>query len=40
MRKFIKKWRFYDHFRTDANAPSRQPQLGTRTLVLSHDGAD
>jgi predicted ATPase len=40
MREFIKNWRFYDHFRTDADAPARQPQLGTRTLVLSHDGAD
>ncbi len=40
MREFIKNWRFYDHFRTDAQAPARMPQLGTRTLVLSHDGAD
>ena len=40
MREFIKNWRFYDHFRTDSEAPARLPQLGTRTLVLSHDGAD
>lgn len=40
LREFIKQWRFYDHFRTDADAPARNPQLGTRTLVLSHDGAD
>jgi predicted ATPase len=40
MREFIKNWRFYDHFRTDAEAPARLPQLGTRTLVLSHDGSD
>ena len=40
MRDFISKWRFYDHFRTDAAAPARLPQLGTRTLVLSHDGSD
>lgn len=40
IREFIKNWRFYDHFRTDADAPARLPQLGTRTLVLSHDGSD
>ncbi len=39
-REFIKGWRFYDHFRTDVDAPARLPQLGTRTLVLSHDGTD
>jgi len=31
---------FYDHFRTDADAPPRQPQVGTRTTVLGHDGRD
>lgn len=40
LREFIKSWRFYDHFRTDADAPARLPQLGTRTTVLSHDGSD
>ncbi|WP_256811120.1 AAA family ATPase [Pseudomonas siliginis] len=40
MREFIRRWRFYDHFRSDADAPVRQPQLGTRTLVLHHDGRD
>lgn len=33
-------WRFYDYFRTDAQAPVRQPSLGTRTPVLHHDGHD
>lgn len=33
-------WRFYHHFRTDLDAPLRQPQVGTRTPVLSHDGRD
>lgn len=33
-------WRFYDHFRTDPHAPVRQVQVGTRTPVLSSDGAD
>jgi len=36
----IKGWRFYDHFRTDTEAPARQPQLGTRTPILHHDGHD
>ncbi|MBE1498317.1 putative ATPase [Amycolatopsis lexingtonensis] len=40
LRERIRSWRFYDHFRTDAAAPARQSQLGTRTFVLSHDGAD
>ncbi len=40
MRELIRGWRFYDHFRTDRDAPARQPQLGTRTPVLHHDGRD
>jgi len=40
LRDRIRSWRFYDHFRTDAQAPARRSQIGTRTLVLSHDGAD
>ncbi|MGN7919026.1 AAA family ATPase [Lysobacter sp. 22409] len=40
LRETIRGWRFYDHFRSDAQAPARQPQLGTRTPVLSHDGRD
>ena len=40
MRETIRAWRFYDHFRTDKDAPARQPQLGTRTPVLHHDGRD
>lgn len=40
LRDTIRGWRFYDHFRSDAQAPARQPQLGTRTPVLSHDGRD
>ncbi|WP_280427861.1 AAA family ATPase, partial [Nocardia brasiliensis] len=35
----IRSWRFYDHLRTDAAAPARTPQDGTRTTVLAHDGA-
>jgi predicted ATPase len=40
LRDEIRTWRFYDHFRTDADAPARQPQVGTRTPVLGHDGRD
>jgi predicted ATPase len=40
LRGDIQAWRFYDHFRTDSDAPTRLPQLGTRTPVLHHDGRD
>ena len=40
LREQIRSWRFYDHVRTDAQAPARAAQIGTRTPVLSHDGAD
>jgi predicted ATPase len=40
VREAMRGWRFYDHFRVDADSPARQPQIGTRTLVLGHDGRD
>jgi predicted ATPase len=40
LREKIRSWRFYDHFRTDAEAPCRRRQVGTHTPVLSHDGDD
>lgn len=40
LRERIRSWRFYDHVRTDARAPARAIQIGTRTPVLGHDGAD
>lgn len=40
LREHIRSWRFYDHVRTDAQAPARSAQIGTRTPVLGHDGAD
>ncbi len=40
LREQIRSWRFYDHFRTDALAPARMPQIGTHTPVLAHDGTD
>jgi predicted ATPase len=40
VREQVRSWRFYDHVRTDAAAPARASQVGTRTPVMSHDGAD
>lgn len=40
LREQIRSWRFYDHFRTDAAAPARQPQVGTHTPVLGHEGVE
>ncbi|HEX7936256.1 MAG TPA: AAA family ATPase [Paraburkholderia sp.] len=40
VREQIRSWRFYDHFRTDSDAPARMPHIGTHTPVLSDDGAD
>ena len=34
VREQIRSWRFYDQFRTDADSPIRQSQIGTRTPVL------
>jgi predicted ATPase len=40
LRESIRAWRFYDHFRTDTDAPARSAQIGTRTPVLANDGVD
>jgi predicted ATPase len=40
LRERTRSWRFYDHVRTDAHAPARSAQIGTRTTVLSQDGSD
>jgi predicted ATPase len=40
VRRKLRSWRFYDHFRTDAGALCRQPQIGTHTPALADDGAD
>lgn len=40
VREQVRRWRFYDHVRTDADAPARQSRLGTRTPVMSADGSD
>jgi predicted ATPase len=40
VRERMRDWRFYDHFRTDRDAPARRPQVGTHTAVLASDGSD
>lgn len=40
LREQVRSWRFYDHFRTDADAPARRPQIGTLTTCISDDGHD
>lgn len=40
LRERLRSWRFYDHVRTDADAPARRRQVGTFTPVLGSDGAD
>ncbi len=40
LREEMRRWRFYDHIRSDRDAPARRPQVGTRTVALASDGAD
>ena len=40
LREEMRQWRFYDHLRTDAEAPARRPRIGTRTPVMAGDGGD
>src|SRR6267378_804699 len=40
LRERMRDWRFYDHLRTDLDAPARKPQIGTYTPVLAGDGSD
>lgn len=40
LRDRVRGWRFYDHLRTDIDAPARHVQVGTRAPVLAHDGAN
>jgi predicted ATPase len=40
LRERMRDWRFYDHMRTDTEAPARKPQVGTYTPVLAADGSD
>ncbi len=36
----VRGWRFYDHFRSDSDAPARVAQVGTFTPILHHDGSN
>ncbi|WP_429421863.1 AAA family ATPase [Nocardia sp. GAS34] len=40
LRERMRGWRFYDHFRTDPDAPARSSRIGTRTPILAADGGD
>lgn len=40
VRRLLRGWRFYDHFRTDPGAPAREVRPGTRTPVLAPTGDD
>jgi predicted ATPase len=40
LRERMRDWRFYEHLRTDRDAPARRPLVGTYTPVLGSDGAD
>lgn len=40
LRRLVRRWRFYDSFRVDSQAPARLPRVGTRTEVLAADGHD
>ena len=40
VRESVRGWRFYDHFRTDADSPARLSQIGTWSPVLAADGSN
>lgn len=40
IRAEVQAWRFYDHFRTDRDAPARGREIGTFTPALAADGRD
>jgi predicted ATPase len=40
LRERLRRWRFYDGFRTDAQSPLRQPRTSVQTDTLAHDGSD
>ena len=40
VRERVRGWRFYDHFRTDADSPARMAQIGTFSPVLHHEGGN
>ena len=40
MRETLRRWRFYESFRTDPQSPARRPCVATFTPVMSGDGSD
>src|ERR1700738_5140132 len=40
IREAVRRWRFYDQFRTDADAPARLSQIGTYSPILADDGGN
>lgn len=40
VRETLRQWRFYHEFAVWPGSPLRAPQVGVRTPVLAHDGAD
>jgi predicted ATPase len=40
LREQFRAWRFFDHLRTDRDAPARRPQVGCFTPVMASDGSD
>ena len=40
MRESLRRWRFYDTFRVDAQSPARRPCVATFTPIMAGDGAD
>ncbi len=40
LREAMRRWRFYDHFPVELDAPARHRQIGTHAPVLSADGAN
>jgi predicted ATPase len=40
LRERVRRWRFYDGFRTDVDSSLRHPRVSVRTGALAHDGRD
>jgi len=40
LRERLRRWRFHDGFRTDADSPLRHPRVSVQTDVMAGDGSD
>jgi len=40
LRERVRRWRFYDGFRSDSESPLRHPRVSVQTGALAHDGRD